>query len=40
MKFNDHTAVIASAAELNRVPGFDPMKFARQTKDGICLDLP
>lgn len=40
MKFNDHTAVITSAAELNRVPGFDPMKFARQTKDGVCLDLP
>ena len=27
-------------SELNKVPGFDPLKHVRATKDGLKLDLP
>ena len=31
---------VPAAAELNKVPGFDPLKFLRRTKDTLKLDLP
>lgn len=31
---------IPAVAELNKVPGFDPLKFLRRTKDSMRLDLP
>lgn len=31
---------IPAVAELNKVPGFDPLKFLRRTKDTLKLDLP
>lgn len=31
---------VPAAAELNKVPGFDPLKFLRRTKDSMRLDLP
>lgn len=31
---------VPMAAELNKVPGFDPLKFLRRTKDALKLDLP
>lgn len=31
---------VPAAAELNKVPGFDPLKFLRRTKDALKLDLP
>ena len=27
-------------SDLNKVPGFDPLKYVRETKDGLKLDLP
>lgn len=30
---------VPMAAELNKVPGFDPLKFLRRTKDALKLDL-
>ena len=26
-------------SDLNKVPGFDPLKYVRETKDGLKLDL-
>ena len=42
---NDNNAktmyeTVPAAAELNKVPGFDPLKFLRRTKDTLKLDLP
>ncbi len=31
---------VPAVEELNKVPGFDPLKFLRRTKDSIKLDLP
>lgn len=31
---------VPAVAELNKVPGFDPLKFLRRTKDSMRLDLP
>ena len=31
---------VPAASELNKVPGFDPLKFLRRTKDTLKLDLP
>lgn len=31
---------VSAAAELNKIPGFDPLKFLRRTKDTLKLDLP
>ena len=31
---------VPAVAELNKVPGFDPLKFLRRTKDTLKLDLP
>ncbi|ALP92514.1 hypothetical protein [Intestinimonas butyriciproducens] len=31
---------VPAAAELNKVPGFDPLKFLRRTRDFVKLDLP
>lgn len=31
---------VPAAAELNRVPGFDPLKFLRRAGDSMKLDLP
>ena len=31
---------VPEASELNKVPGFDPLKFLRRTKDTLKLDLP
>ena len=42
---NDNNAktmyeTVPAAAELNKVPGFDPLKCLRRTKDTLKLDLP
>lgn len=31
---------VPAAAELNKVPGFDPLKFLRRAGDSMKLDLP
>lgn len=31
---------VPAAAELNKVPGFDPLQFLRRTRDSMKLDLP
>lgn len=43
MKSNENAVVYtteSTAAELNKVRGFDPMKYARTTESGAVLDLP
>lgn len=43
MKSNENTVVYnteQTAAELNKVPGFNPLKYVRNTENGAVLDLP
>ena len=41
---SDNSAVVynaeSTAAGLNRVKGFDPLKYVRSTENGAVLDLP